>query len=70
MVFKKKELVAPPAPKPDYIPAEGGYHLPELAHHYTRSNNPAKAMDFLQRAGSQAMQRSAYPAAIEHLSGG
>jgi class 3 adenylate cyclase/predicted ATPase len=45
-----------------------GERCTELAHHYTRSNNPSKAMDFLQRAGSQAMQRSAYPAAIEHLS--
>jgi S-DNA-T family DNA segregation ATPase FtsK/SpoIIIE len=26
---KKKELVAP-APKPDYIPAAGGYHLPDV----------------------------------------
>jgi S-DNA-T family DNA segregation ATPase FtsK/SpoIIIE len=32
LVLKKKELAAPPpAPKPDYIPAEGGYHLPDLA---------------------------------------
>jgi DNA segregation ATPase FtsK/SpoIIIE, S-DNA-T family len=32
LALKKKELAAPPAaPKPDYIPAEGGYHLPELA---------------------------------------
>src|SRR5262249_50418653 len=28
---KKLELVAPPAPKPDFIPAKGGYHLPELS---------------------------------------
>jgi S-DNA-T family DNA segregation ATPase FtsK/SpoIIIE len=31
LALKKKELVAPPPPKPDYIPAEGGYHLPDLA---------------------------------------
>jgi DNA segregation ATPase FtsK/SpoIIIE, S-DNA-T family len=31
LALKKKELVALPPPKPDYIPAEGGYHLPDLA---------------------------------------
>ncbi len=42
-------------------------HCSELAHHYTCSDNLPKAADFLQRAGSQAMQRSAYAAAIDHL---
>jgi S-DNA-T family DNA segregation ATPase FtsK/SpoIIIE len=31
LAAKKKELVAPKEPKPDYIPAAGGYHLPDLA---------------------------------------
>jgi S-DNA-T family DNA segregation ATPase FtsK/SpoIIIE len=32
LATKKKELAQKPAePKPDYIPAAGGYHLPELA---------------------------------------
>ena len=42
-------------------------HCSELAHHYACSNNLSKAVDFLKRAGSQAMQRSAYGTAIEHL---
>jgi hypothetical protein len=32
--------------------------LGELAHHYARSNNVAKAVEYLQRAGEQAMKRS------------
>ena len=43
-------------------------HCSELAHHYACSDNAPKAVDFLQRAGSQAMQRSAYATAIVHLS--
>lgn len=42
-------------------------HCSELAHHYVCSNNLSKAVDFLRRAGSQAMQRCAYGSAIEHL---
>jgi S-DNA-T family DNA segregation ATPase FtsK/SpoIIIE len=30
LAAKKKELAAPKEPKPDYIPAAGGYHLPDL----------------------------------------
>jgi predicted ATPase len=39
----------------------------ELAHHYACSDNLPKAVEFLTRAGVQAMQRSAYATAIEHL---
>ena len=39
----------------------------ELAHHYSRSGNTAKAVDYLQRAGQQAVERSAYAEAISHL---
>jgi class 3 adenylate cyclase/predicted ATPase len=42
-------------------------HYSELAHHYRRSGNTEKAVEYLQRAGRQAMQRSAYAEAIGHL---
>jgi predicted ATPase len=42
-------------------------HLDELAHHYSRSDNVAKAVDYLGRAGQQALQRSAYTDAIRSL---
>ncbi len=38
-----------------------------MAHHYSRSGNTAKAVEYLQRAGQQALQRSAYAEAIHHL---
>src|SRR4029453_13698120 len=45
--------------------------LPEpynaLAHQYSRSGNPAKAIDYLPRAGQQAGERSAYAEAVSHL---
>jgi predicted ATPase len=41
------------------------YHV--LAHHYSRSGNTAKAIDYLYRAGQQAVERSAYTEAISHL---
>ncbi len=40
----------------------------ELAHHYSRSGNTKKAVQYLQLAGQQAVQRSAYAEAISHLS--
>jgi predicted ATPase/class 3 adenylate cyclase len=39
-------------------------HYSELAHHYSRSGNTPKAIDYLYRAGQQAMQRSATTEAI------
>jgi predicted ATPase len=42
-------------------------HYNELAHHYSRSGNTAKAVDYLQRAGHQAVERSAYAEAVNHL---
>src|SRR5262249_45364082 len=42
-------------------------HLDELAHHYSRSDNVAKAVEYLGRAGQQALQRSAYTDAIRSL---
>jgi class 3 adenylate cyclase/tetratricopeptide (TPR) repeat protein len=35
-------------------------HLAELAHHYGRGANPGKAVEYLTRAGQQALNRSAY----------
>jgi predicted ATPase len=42
-------------------------HYSELAHHYSRSGNTEKAVDYLQLAGQQAAQRSANAEAITHL---
>jgi predicted ATPase/class 3 adenylate cyclase len=42
-------------------------HYNALAHHYSRSGNTAKAVDYLHRAGQQAVERSAYTEAISHL---
>ena len=42
-------------------------HYNALAHHYSRSGNTAKAVDYLHRAGQQAVERSAYAEAVSHL---
>jgi predicted ATPase len=42
-------------------------HYSELAHHYSRSGNIKKAVEYLQLAGQQAVQRSAIAEAISHL---
>jgi class 3 adenylate cyclase len=42
-------------------------HYSELAHHYTRSGNTEKAVEYLHLAGQQAVQRSAYVESITHL---
>ncbi len=42
-------------------------HYGELAHHYTRSGNTEKAVEYLHLAGQQAVQRSANAEAINHL---
>ena len=42
-------------------------HLDELAHHYSRSDNVSKAVEYLGRAGQHALQRSAYAEAINRL---
>ncbi len=44
-------------------------HLAELAHHYSRSANTRKAVEYLSRAGSQAAARSAHSEAVTRLSG-
>ena len=42
-------------------------HYNALAHHYSRSGNTTRAVDYLQRAGQQAVERSAYAEAVSHL---
>jgi len=42
-------------------------HLDELAHHYSRSGNVPKALEYHERAGRQALQRSAYTDAMRAL---
>ena len=43
-------------------------HLAELAHHYSRTANTRKAVEYLSRAGRQAEARFAYSEAITQLS--
>ncbi len=42
-------------------------HLDELAHHYSRSGNVPKALEYHERAGRRALQRSAYTDAMRAL---
>jgi predicted ATPase len=42
-------------------------HVPVLAHHYSRSNNVEKAVEYLGRAGQRAIQRSTHSEAISSL---
>jgi tetratricopeptide (TPR) repeat protein len=42
-------------------------HYGDLAHHYTRSGNTEKAVEYLGLAGQQAVQRSAHAEAVGHL---
>jgi predicted ATPase/class 3 adenylate cyclase len=42
-------------------------HYGALAHHYSRSGNVRKAIEYLQRVGEQAVQRSASTEAINHF---
>jgi predicted ATPase len=42
-------------------------HYSDLAHHYSRSGNTQKAVEYLGLAGQQAVQRSANAEAITHL---
>ena len=45
-------------------------HLAQLAHHYVRSANPEKAVEYLTRAGQQALKRSAFAEAQSQLQQG
>ena len=43
-------------------------HLGDLAHHYSHSDNFGKAVEYLGRAGQQALQRSVYADTLSSLS--
>jgi adenylate cyclase len=45
-------------------------HLEKLAYHYSHSDDLAKAIEYLKRAGQQAMRRSAHLAATSYLQRG
>jgi predicted ATPase len=45
-------------------------HYGDLAHHYGRTENTPKAVEYLLLAGEQAVQRSAYTEAIDQLNRG
>jgi class 3 adenylate cyclase len=42
-------------------------HYNDLAHHYSRSGDTRKAIDYLQMAGQQAVQRSSHTDAVSYL---
>ena len=42
-------------------------HYDELAHHYQRSGNVEKAIEYLRKAGQQAVQQSASMEAVNHF---
>jgi len=42
-------------------------HYSDLAYHYSRSGNTEKAIEYLQKAGQQALRRSANAEAVNHL---
>ena len=52
------------------MPSTVEEHLAELAHHYGRSANPGKAVEYLTRAGQQALNRSAFAEAQAQLQQG
>jgi class 3 adenylate cyclase/tetratricopeptide (TPR) repeat protein len=45
-------------------------HLPELAHHFARSADTAKAVEYLLKAGQSAAQRSASQEALDRFEAG
>jgi predicted ATPase len=49
------------------FPARLEDHYGELAHHYSRSGNAEKAVEYLRLAGQQAGERSAYAEATGHF---
>ena len=48
-------------------PARLAEHYSDLAHHYSRSSNMQKAVEYLELAGQQATQHAAYTEAISYL---
>jgi predicted ATPase/class 3 adenylate cyclase len=49
------------------FPSRLAEHYGALARHYSRSGNAGKAVEYLQLAGQQAVQRSAHAEAISHV---
>jgi predicted ATPase len=49
------------------FPSQMDDHLTELAHHYSHTDDVGKAVEYLGRAGEQALQRSAHLQAINNL---
>jgi len=45
-------------------------HIGDLAHHYSRSDSPPKAIDYLWRAANQASQRSLYSDTLSYVNRG
>jgi tetratricopeptide (TPR) repeat protein len=44
-------------------------HIDQLAHHYSRGTNLTKAIEYMRRAGEQAVARSSFREAVEKLNG-
>jgi class 3 adenylate cyclase/predicted ATPase len=44
-------------------------HIDQLAHHYSRGSNLTKAIEYMRRAGEQAVARSSFREAVEKLNG-
>ncbi|WP_213306274.1 adenylate/guanylate cyclase domain-containing protein [Paraburkholderia sacchari] len=49
------------------FPARIADYCSELAHHYSLSGNIPKAVEYLHRAGQQALRHAAHPDAMHHL---
>lgn len=47
---------------------ERARQYPDLAHHFTRAGNPGKALEYLEKAGDEALAKSANKDAISFLS--
>lgn len=51
-----------------YTPEELAPHLARLAHHWARADDPTKTVEYLERAGLQAVHRGAFREALVFLS--
>ena len=54
----------------DVLQSEGGSHPELVAYHYTEAGHPEKAVDYWQRAGQRALERSANVEGIRHITQG
>jgi predicted ATPase len=54
-------------PAPIECIAQLNDHLSQLAHHFSHSEDVDKAIEYLGRAGQQAVQRSAHTDAVRNL---